>query len=70
MPSELYLKTNEKLIKLLFHETGEWATPTTCKVALVKRIERNRAIAAAEAAHKKRGRENEDETGKKPRKKT
>ena len=61
LPSDLYLLTNQKLIELLFDETGAWATPTTSKKRLVERIERHRQKAIEEKKSKKRGRDDDEE---------
>ena len=68
LPSELYLLTNQKLIELLFDETGKWATATTSKKRLVERIEKHRQKAAQEKEKvieensKKRARSAEEDT--------
>ena len=68
LPSELYLLTNQKLIELLFDETGKWATATTSKKRLVERIEKHRQKTAQEKEKvieensKKRARSAEEDT--------
>ena len=40
LPSDLYLKTNEQLTKLLYDLSGKFAPPRTSKKILVARIEK------------------------------
>ena len=53
LPSDLYLRTNAELSKLVFDLTGKQPSGTASKTSLVTRIEKHEAKIAAAGAKRK-----------------
>ena len=67
LPSDLYLRTNAELSKLVFDLTGKQPSGTASKTSLVTRIEKHEAKIAAAGAKRKAADDSGKENGAAPK---